>query len=403
MRSKEDFDIAGPMKTRNIDTGAGLERIALLMQGVDNMYETDEVFPVIERAAAMAGKRYGADHTDDVRLRVVGDHVRSSLMLMTDGVTPGNEARGYVLRRLMRRTIRSMRLLGVEKVSLTELLDVSRQCMHATYPEIDDQWERIKDIADNESESFERTLNSGTQLFDMAVAEARAAGSNELGGDKAFQLHDTYGFPIDLTLEMASEQGLHVDETAFRTLMDQQKARAKADAKAKKGNLQDAESYRELRDRGETPFVGYSELTVPTRVRGLVADGHVVDHLRAGKLGEVVLEETPSTPRWAVRMPMLACCGRTRANSRSSTSNVRSPASWCTPCAPAASCAPVMRCRRWLTQCTARVHARPTRQRTSSMRRCANWWDPRPPRPGRTTSPATCASISIPPMACRRP
>ncbi|CEH09765.1 alanine--tRNA ligase [Propionibacterium freudenreichii] len=293
VRSKEDFDIAGPMKTRNIDTGAGLERIALLMQGVDNMYETDEVFPVIERAAAMAGKRYGADHTDDVRLRVVGDHVRSSLMLMTDGVTPGNEARGYVLRRLMRRTIRSMRLLGVEKVSLTELLDVSRQCMHATYPEIDDQWERIKDIADNESESFERTLNSGTQLFDMAVAEARAAGSNELGGDKAFQLHDTYGFPIDLTLEMASEQGLHVDETAFRTLMDQQKARAKADAKAKKGNLQDAESYRELRDRGETPFVGYSELTVPTRVRGLVADGHVVDHLRAGKLGEVVLEETP--------------------------------------------------------------------------------------------------------------
>ncbi|MCT3010609.1 alanine--tRNA ligase, partial [Propionibacterium freudenreichii] len=293
VRSKEDFDIAGPMKTRNIDTGAGLERIALLMQGVDNMYETDEVFPVIERAAAMAGKRYGADHTDDVRLRVVGDHVRSSLMLMTDGVTPGNEARGYVLRRLMRRTIRSMRLLGVEKVSLTELLDVSRQCMHATYPEIDDQWERIKDIADNESESFERTLNSGTQLFDMAVAEARAAGSNELGGDKAFQLHDTYGFPIDLTLEMASEQGLHVDETAFRTLMDQQKARAKADAKAKKGNLQDAESYRELRDRGETPFVGYSELTVPTRVRGLVADGHVVDHLRAGQLGEVVLEETP--------------------------------------------------------------------------------------------------------------
>ncbi|MFZ2625300.1 MAG: alanine--tRNA ligase, partial [Propionibacterium sp.] len=293
VRAKEDFDIVGPLRTRNIDTGAGLERIAYLLQGVDNMYETDEVFPVIQRASEISHRRYGADHTDDVRLRVVADHIRSSLMLMTDGVTPSNEARGYVLRRLLRRSIRSMRLLGVRDASLVELLGVSRNCMHVTYPDIDDQWERIQDIALTEERSFARTLNSGTQLFDRAVAQTRAQGSTVLGGDKAFQLHDTYGFPIDLTLEMAQEQGLGVDEATFRSLMSEQRARAKADAKAKKAGGHATTAYRSLRAQGESPFVGYTDLDIPTRIRALVVDGHSVDRAPAGQVAEVVLDETP--------------------------------------------------------------------------------------------------------------
>lgn len=293
VRAKEDFDIAGPLKARNIDTGAGLERIAYLLQGVDNMYETDEVFPVITRASEISKRPYGADHADDVRLRVVADHIRSSLMLMTDGVTPSNEARGYVLRRLLRRSIRSMRLLGVRDRCLVDLLDVSRECMHVTYPEVDTQWERIGDIAQTEERSFARTLNSGTQLFDQAVAQTRAQGSTVIGGDKAFQLHDTYGFPIDLTLEMAQEQGLGVDESTFRELMARQRARAKADAKAKKAGGHASTAYRALRAKGESPFVGYTDLDVSTRVRGLVVEGREVDHAQPGQLAEIVLEETP--------------------------------------------------------------------------------------------------------------
>ncbi len=293
VRAKDDFDIARQLPTQNIDTGAGLERISYLLQGKNNMYEIDEVFPVIERAAAMAGKTYGKDNQDDVRLRVVGDHVRSSLMLMTDGVTPGNEARGYVLRRLLRRSVRSMRLLGVTDPVLPELLGVSKELMSQSYPDINDQWARVLPVATAEEESFRRTLTSGTQLFDLAVGDVKASGSSKLAGDKAFQLHDTYGFPIDLTLEMASEQGLDVDVDGFKSLMAEQRNRAKADAKAKKGGAVSTEAYRELREQGETPFLGYTELQVPTTLRGIIADGKVSDRASAGQTVELVLAETP--------------------------------------------------------------------------------------------------------------
>ncbi|GAA2184320.1 alanine--tRNA ligase [Brooklawnia cerclae] len=293
VRAKDDFDVAGPLAKPNIDTGAGLERIAFLMQGVDNMYETDEVFPVIARAAEVSGKRYGAHKDDDVRLRVIGDHIRSSLMLMTDGVAPGNEARGYVLRRLLRRSIRSMRLLGHQDPILNELLDVSRQVMRVSYPEIDEQWTRIAEIADAEEQTFTRTLSSGTALFDLAVADTREHKSSVLPGDKAFQLHDTYGFPIDLTLEMAAEQGLTVDQERFRELMTEQRQRAKADARAKKGGMVSTEAYQVLRADGETPFLGYTDLDVTTRVRGIVLDGESVRSAGPGSVVEVVLAETP--------------------------------------------------------------------------------------------------------------
>jgi alanyl-tRNA synthetase len=293
VRAKDDFDVVRPLPRPNIDTGMGLERVAYLLQGVDNLYEIDEVYPVIERAAELAGKRYGADHGDDVRLRVVADHVRSALMLIGDGVTPGNEARGYVLRRLLRRVVRSMRLLGMDAPSFGELFPVSRDAMQGSYPEVATDFARISDIAYAEEEAFRGTLTQGTHLFDQAVSRARSESASVLSGDRAFQLHDTYGFPIELTLEMAGEQGLEVDEAGFRTLMTEQRNRAKADARSKKGSGVNTEVYTRLRAEGETPFTGFETLTQESAVRGIVVDGELRELALPGDQVEVVLSETP--------------------------------------------------------------------------------------------------------------
>jgi len=293
VRKKDDFDVARPLPRKNIDTGMGLERVAYLLQGVDNLYEIDQVYPVIDHAAQLAGRRYGEQHTDDVRLRVVGDHIRSGLMLITDGVTPGNEARGYVLRRLLRRVVRAMRLLGVHDPVLPELLPISRDLMAESYPEVAADWARIAQIAYAEEEAFRRTLATGTQIFDLAIADAKRQQQTVLSSERAFQLHDTYGFPIDLTLEMAAEQGLSVDESGFRRLMQEQKDRAKADAKSKKAGAQAVEIYRDLRAQGATPFTGYTELSTESRVRGIVVDGLLAEAAEEGDLVEIVLEQTP--------------------------------------------------------------------------------------------------------------
>jgi alanyl-tRNA synthetase len=278
----------------------GLERVAFLLQGVGNMYEIDVMRPVIERAEALTGRRYGADtgpdsRIDDVRFRVVADHVRSSMMLIGDGVTPGNEGRGYVLRRLLRRAVRSVRLLGYEDPALPELLPVSRDKMGETYDELHRDWERISTVAYAEEEAFRQTLRAGTTIFDTATTELKRTGGTELSGERAFALHDTYGFPIDLTLEMASEQGLSVDEVGFRRLMQEQRDRAKADARAKKGAHRDATAYRAVADSMGAPveFTGYGEVVSDGTVRGLVTADGVVDSARAGDEVEVVLDRTP--------------------------------------------------------------------------------------------------------------
>jgi alanyl-tRNA synthetase len=295
VRSKEDFDIAGSLPKKNIDTGMGLERVAFLLQGVQNIYEIDVLFPVIERAQELTGRRYGADHADDVRFRVVADHVRSSMMLISDGVTPGNESRGYVLRRLLRRAVRSMRLLGYEDRSLPELMPISRDKMGETYSELLRDWERISTVAYGEEDAFRQTLRAGTAIFDLATTEVKQSGGGQLSGDKAFALHDTYGFPIDLTLEMASEQGLSVDEDGFRRLMTEQRERAKADARAKKGQHRDASAYRAVADSLGRPveFTGYSEVVTEASVRGIVTPAGAVESARAGDDIELVLDRTP--------------------------------------------------------------------------------------------------------------
>src|SRR4051812_36777119 len=277
---KSDYPILGELPAKNIDTGMGMERMAALLQGVDNLYEIDQTRPILQRAADLTGKVYGAhsghaasqSHPDDVRLRVIADHVRSALMLIGDGVTPSNDGRGYVLRRILRRAIRSIRLLGYEDRALPELLPVARDCMAPSYPELATDFERISTYAYAEEDAFLHTLRSGTTMLDLAVADTKHAGGTVLAGEKAFQLHDTYGFPIDLTLEMAAEQGIEVDESGFRRLMAEQRARAKADAKAKKTAHSDFSIYRSALEIGAVEFTGYAGVVHEARITSLIGD-----------------------------------------------------------------------------------------------------------------------------------
>ncbi len=305
VRSKVDFDVAGPLPARNVDTGMGLERMASILQGVDNLYEIDEVFPVLDKAAEMAGKTYGANpshvaaesHPDDVRLRVVADHVRTCLMLIGDGVTPSNEGRGYVLRRMLRRAVRSMVLLGVDEPALPHLLPVSMERMSQSYPQLRTDFERISQVAYAEEEAFRRTLAAGTTILDTAVAKVKAQNGSgrRLSGEQAFTLHDTYGFPIDLTLEMAAEQGVAVDEEGFRRLMAEQRQRAKADAKAKRTGHGDRHVYRAIADAlgHEVEFTGYDEVVSESRVAGIIRGGENVAAASVGDEVEIVLDRTP--------------------------------------------------------------------------------------------------------------
>ena len=294
--SGKSFEILGELPKKNIDTGMGMERVAFLTQGVENMYEIDQVRPVLDRAAEISGRRYGANHDDDVRMRVIADHVRSSLMLMSDGVRPSNEGRGYILRRLMRRAIRAMRLLGVDAPSFSELFPASRDAMKSAYPEVETEYDRISRLALGEEETFLRTLASGTSILDLAVATTQKSGATELAGDTVFQLHDTFGFPIDLTLEMAEEAGLSVDRAAFDRLMSEQRAMAKADAKAKKTALADLSVYGDFRTRGETVFTGYELLNTESTILGLIVNGISVDRAVVGDIAEVILAETSLYP-----------------------------------------------------------------------------------------------------------
>lgn len=295
---KEGYEILGPLPRKNIDTGMGVERVACLLQDVDNVYDTDLVRPVIDLVAGIAPRGYGqGNHTDDVRYRIIGDHSRTAAIIIGDGVTPGNEGRGYVLRRLLRRIIRAARLLGVERPIMAELMATVRDEMGPSYPELVTDFDRINRIAVAEETAFNRTLLSGSRLFEDAADATRAAGKSTLSGSDAFTLHDTYGFPIDLTLEMAAEAGLTVDEEGFRGLMAEQRQRAKADAAARKQAHADLSAYRELVDGGPTEFTGFDELSSQARILGIFVDGKrvpVVSHEGAqGQQVEVILDRTP--------------------------------------------------------------------------------------------------------------
>ncbi len=291
---KDDFPILGDLPAKNIDTGLGLERLATILQGVDNLFEIDTTRMILGRAAELTGHRYGSGEKTDVSLRVVSDHIRTSVMLVADGVTPGNEGRGYVLRRILRRAIRNMRLLGATEPVAQSLTDVTIEAMGPQYPELFEERKRIETVIVAEEASFLQTLRSGTTILDTALTETKSAGSSVLAGDKAFQLHDTYGFPIDLTLEIAAEQGVAVDEDGFRRLMKQQRDAAKADAKAKKHGHADVSAYREVADRsGATVFTGYVDTFGEATVVGLLVDGVPAPAAHEGDDVELVLDRTP--------------------------------------------------------------------------------------------------------------
>ncbi|RBQ00120.1 alanine--tRNA ligase [Bifidobacterium xylocopae] len=295
VKSKTDLHIVGELQHKNIDTGAGLERLAYLLQGKQNIYETDEVYPVIAVAERMSGHRYGENEEADVRLRVVADHVRSALMIMSDGVRPSNVGRGYVLRRLLRRTVRSMRMLGVTDPVLPTLFPVSKEAMAPSYPELNGSFKEVCEAACGEEDAFRRTLENGTTILDVAVSKAKQGKERVVSGQDAFTLHDTYGFPIELTLEMAAEQGVKVDEAKFRELMNEQKNRARADALKKRHNV-DLSVYDDIKKDLKAPieFLGYTDLSSRSRVIGIIQEGKgAVPVAKAPASLEVILDRTP--------------------------------------------------------------------------------------------------------------
>jgi alanyl-tRNA synthetase len=291
---KDGYPILGELPAKSIDTGLGLERTAALLQGVENIYEIDTTMQILKRASELTGVTYGVSEKSDVSLRVIADHARTSLMLIGDGVTPGNEGRGYVLRRMMRRTIRNMRLLGSMDPIMSELTVAAIGAMGPQYPELVSDKNRILAVSASEEESFLQTLKSGTQIFDLSSAALKKSKSSVLPGGDVFKLHDTYGFPFDLTLEMAREEGLSVDEDGFRRLMKEQKDRAKADAKAKKSGHTDVSVYRSITDKsGKTEFLGYTNLSSESKLTGILVDGVGVTSAVEGDEVEIILNRTP--------------------------------------------------------------------------------------------------------------
>jgi alanyl-tRNA synthetase len=291
---KDGYPILGELPAKSIDTGLGLERTAALLQGVENIYEIDTTIQILNRAVELTGVKYGASEKSDVSLRVIADHARTSAMLIGDGVTPGNEGRGYVLRRMMRRTIRNMRLLGSMDPIMSELTVAAIGAMGPQYPELVSDKNRILAVSASEEESFLQTLKSGTQIFDLSSAALKKSKSSVLPGEDVFKLHDTYGFPFDLTLEMAREEGLSVDEDGFRRLMKEQKDRAKADAKSKKSGHTDVSVYRSIADKsGKTEFLGYTNVSSESTLTGILVDGIGVASAAEGDDVEIILNRTP--------------------------------------------------------------------------------------------------------------
>jgi alanyl-tRNA synthetase len=289
-----DYPILRDLPTQNIDTGLGLERMATILQGVENLYEIDISRPVLDRAAALTGKRYGANEADDVSLRIVADHIRTGAMLVSDGVTPGNEGRGYVLRRLLRRALSNMHKLGAREPVAATLLASVRDVMGDIYPDLNAA--TVESIIVGEEEAFRATLTRGLTLLDNAIEETKSSGSNQLSGDRAFALHDTFGFPYELTVELAADAGLSIDESEFKRLMQQQRAAAKKDRGDRGiGNL-DLSAYRPVLERsGTTVFTGYEELVRESTVTALLdlASASLLPAAGPGDEVGVVLDVTP--------------------------------------------------------------------------------------------------------------
>ncbi len=299
-------NILGDLPAQNVDTGMGLERMAMLLQDVPNVSETDVLRPILDRAVELTGVVYGRPgdalpdtsgdpNAADVSLRVIAEHCRSAAFLIGDGVLPSNEGRGYVLRRLLRRAVRHARLLGYEGPLMRPLMARVREILGDAWPELRQQAELIDRVAVSEEEGFAARVRSGLRMLEEAVEELKASGGTAISGKTAFTLHDTYGFPVDLTVEIAAEHGLELDRDEFAVLMEGQRTRSRARARdARAGTDVSAEIYREAADRvGATDFLGYTDTEADTHVGALVVPGAVVGDAQEGDEVELVLPRTP--------------------------------------------------------------------------------------------------------------
>ncbi|MGI6784358.1 MAG: alanine--tRNA ligase [Aminivibrio sp.] len=282
-----------PLPKKNIDTGMGLERLTSIVQRVKTDFETDLFMPMIERACAMGGARYGHDPRSDLAVRVIADHIRSVAFMIADGILPSNEGRGYVLRRLLRRAVRFGRLLGVDRPFLTDFLPDVIDLMADPYRELTDNRLTIEQIISVEEKRFGRTLEQGTDLLDGETSRLKAAGRTELPGDVAFELYDTYGFPLELTAEIAEEKGFTVDTAGFDCAMEAQRERARASSKQKRSEMT-GDVYSELHEElGDTEFTGYGSSEGLSVVAAVIVNGETADALEEGQEGEVILRSTP--------------------------------------------------------------------------------------------------------------
>jgi alanyl-tRNA synthetase len=290
----EDYNIVGDLPRKNIDTGMGLERVATLLQETDSMYETDLFLPILQEVQEVSGAPYGKNDKLDRSLRIVTEHARTASFLIADGVLPSNEGRGYILRRLLRRSVRHLRVLEVEDAVLPVVCARVVDTLGEPWPELVAQRSLIEQVVASEEDSFSRTLRQGSALLDTAIRRTRAAGGTTLAGDTAFQLHDTYGFPYELTLEAAGEAGLEVDADRFGVLMEDQRRRAKEARKELTADLRRLEAYRDLAGRhGRTVFVGYDATSADGRILGLLRDGEELAAAHEGDQVELVLDRTP--------------------------------------------------------------------------------------------------------------
>jgi len=282
-----------PLKNKNIDTGMGLERLACVIQGVDSIFEVDAIRAILNAVCARAGVEYGKEYKKDVSIRVITDHARSVTMMVSDGILPSNEGRGYVLRRLLRRAARHGRLLGINELFLADIADKVIECFGDAYPNLKEKQDYIRKVISLEEERFYATIDQGTSILEEYMEQARKSGSNTLTGEMVFKLHDTFGFPLDLTREIASEKGIAIDEEGFRQEMAKQKAKAREALKSREGSAWEKDLFAGTENNVPTTFVGYDEYECDGTILYIIREDALVDSAQQDDQVTLVLDRTP--------------------------------------------------------------------------------------------------------------
>ena len=290
--NKEKDGTYTPLQKKNIDTGMGLERISCIMQGVDSLFEVDTIQRILDAVCEKAGKEYGKDNKSDVSIRIITDHVRSMVMMISDGILPSNEGRGYVLRRIIRRAARHGKLLGINEAFLPDLADVAIEESKCAYPELEQRRDYIKKVIKVEEEKFNHTIDQGLNMLYEHIRLIKEEGKNAVSGEVAFKLHDTYGFPIDLTREIAAENSLKVDEDGFQKEMEAQKLRAREALKKKAGSAWGELSSVKAEKIPETVFLGYENYKCNAKILYMAKDEEEVDTVFDGENVGIILDKT---------------------------------------------------------------------------------------------------------------